>query len=189
MIQAGTASQSQAMPVVRLSQNNLLRLILPVPESAVGRIRPGQEVAVRVPSLSRTFPGRVARFAARVQQSTRTMETEVDVSNPDLTLVPGMYAEVTLRLEKHEGVLAVPLEAVDRGSGSPRVYTVASPGGVIRIVPVALGVETDQRVEIRSGIEEGAIVVTGRRAGLQEGQRVSTGKTTGAGAASPRAKD
>ena len=51
MIQAGTASQTQAMPVVRLSQNNLLRLILPVPESAVSRVRVGETVDVRVPSL------------------------------------------------------------------------------------------------------------------------------------------
>ena len=50
MIQAGTASQSQAMPVVRLSQNSLLRLILPVPESAVPTVHIGQQVEVRVPA-------------------------------------------------------------------------------------------------------------------------------------------
>ena len=57
MIQAGTASQSQAMPVVRLSQNNLLRLILPVPESAVSRVRVGETVDVKVPSLGQDLPG------------------------------------------------------------------------------------------------------------------------------------
>ena len=98
MIQAGTASQTQAMPVVRLSENSLLRLILPVPESAVPTVHIGQPVEVRVPTLNRSFPGRVARFTGKISSSTRTMETEVDVPNPNLVLMPGMYAEVDLTL-------------------------------------------------------------------------------------------
>ena len=97
MIQAGTASQSQAMPVVRVSQNNLLRLILPVPESSVAQVCDRPHRDVRVPALNRTFSGRIARFTDKVQLSTRTMDTEVDVPNPSLTLIPGMYAEVDLR--------------------------------------------------------------------------------------------
>ncbi|MBZ5585989.1 MAG: efflux RND transporter periplasmic adaptor subunit, partial [Acidobacteriia bacterium] len=50
MIQAGTASQTQAMPLVRLSQNSLLRLILPLPGSAVPTVHIGQQVEVRVPT-------------------------------------------------------------------------------------------------------------------------------------------
>src|SRR5579871_3144182 len=76
MIQAGTASHSQAMPVVRLSENSLLRLILPVPESAVPTVHLGQPVDVRVPTLNRTFPGKVIRFADRLSLATRTMDTE-----------------------------------------------------------------------------------------------------------------
>jgi RND family efflux transporter MFP subunit len=168
MIQAGTSSQ--AMPVVQLSQNNLLRLILPVPESSVGRVRVGETVDVRVPSLGRTFPGRVARLAEKVQPSTRTMDTEVDVQNPTLTLIPGMYAEVNLHIAESRGALAIPLDAVDRSTSAARAYVVAD--GVIRIVPVTLGLETDQSVEILSGLKEGDTVVVGRHAGLREGQRV-----------------
>jgi RND family efflux transporter MFP subunit len=171
MIQAGIASQTQAMPVVQLSQNNLLRLILPVPESVVSRIHVGEPLDVKVSSLERTFPGRVARFAAKIQESTRTMDTEVDVPNPTLTLIPGMYAEVKLRLDGRTNVLTVTLDAVDRSGPAPRVYSVTS-AGVIRIVPIATGLETDQRIEVRSGLEEGDTVVVGRRAGLKEGQRV-----------------
>jgi len=171
MIQAGTASQTQAMPIVQLSQNNLLRLILPVPESAVSRVHVGEAVAVRVSSLGRTFPGRVARFADKIQQSTRTMDTEVDVPNPALTLIPGMYAEVNLRVDERKNALSVPLDAVDRSGSSARVYTVL-PVGLIHIIPVVLGLENDQRVEVRSGLQEGDVVIVGRHAGLKDGQRV-----------------
>jgi RND family efflux transporter MFP subunit len=171
MIQAGTASQTQAMPIVQLSQNNLLRLILPVPESGVSHVHVGEAVDVRVTSLGRAFPGRVARFAEKIQPSTRTMDTEVDVPNPTLTLIPGMYAEVNLRTDERRNVLSIPLDAVDRSGSASRVYTV-TPTGILHITPINLGLESDQRVEVTSGLHEGDAVVVGRHAGLKDGQRV-----------------
>jgi RND family efflux transporter MFP subunit len=172
LIQAGTASQTQAMPVVRLSENGLLRLALPVPESAVPLIHLGGPVGVKVSALNRTFPGRVARFEDRVDQSTRTMKTEIDVPNPSLLLVPGMYAEVDLVTEQRNHVLAVPAEAVDGSGDSARVYTV-TPSGTIQIVPVHLGIETARLMEVRSGdLKEGDSVIVGSRAGLKAGSKV-----------------
>jgi RND family efflux transporter MFP subunit len=174
LIQAGTASQTQAMPVVRLSQNNLLRLALPVPESAVPLIHLGGQVDVTVSALNRTFPGRVARFEDKVDQSTRTMKTEVDVQNPSLLLVPGMYAEVDLTTDQRKNVLTVPAEAIDGSGDSARVFTVP-PSGTIEIVPIHLGIESAQRSEVRSGaLKEGDSVVVGSRAGLKQGDKVQT---------------
>lgn len=177
MIQAGTSSQTQAMPVVRLSQNSLLRLLLPVPESAVPRVKIGEPVEVRVPTLGRTFAGRVARFTDRVQTNTRTMETEVDVANPNLVLVPGMYAEVDLTIDRRPDALAVPVAAVDpdsetqAGVKTGRVLVVTDDG---RIEPrkIELGLETANRVEVKTGIHEGEMVVLGNRASLHAGERV-----------------
>jgi RND family efflux transporter MFP subunit len=172
MIQAGTSSQSQAMPVVRLSQNSLLRLMLPVPESAVSRIRMGQQVEVKVPSLEgRSFTGKIARFTNKVTTATRTMETEVDVPNPKLILVPGMYASVDLQLENRPGVLSIPVAAADLTAAAPRVFKVTGENK-IDVVPVKLGLETSSRVEVLSGLKEGDAVVVGARAGLKPGDRV-----------------
>jgi RND family efflux transporter MFP subunit len=172
LIQAGTSSQTQAMPVVRLSENGLLRLKLPVPESAVPLVHLGGPVDVKVSALHRTFPGRVARFEDKVDQATRTMETEVDVPNPKLELVPGMYAEVDLVTEQRKDVLSVPVEALDGSGSATRVFVVRA-SGLIQIVPVHLGIENAQRVEIRSGeINEGDQVVVGSRSGLKQGDKV-----------------
>jgi RND family efflux transporter MFP subunit len=172
LIQAGTSSQTQAMPVVGLSENSLLRLALPVPESAVPLIHLGAPVSVRVSAMNRTFPGKVARFTDQVDRATRTMKTEIDVPNPTLVLVPGMYAEVDLTTAQQQHVLAVPVEAVEGSGDSARVFTV-DPSGAIRIVPVRLGIETAQLIEIRSGdVKEGDSVVVGSRAGLKAGDIV-----------------
>jgi RND family efflux transporter MFP subunit len=186
LIQAGTASQSQAMPVVRLSQNGLLRLALPVPESAVPLIHLGEQVDVMVSALHKSFPGRVARFSDKIDQSTRTMKTEVDVPNPTLVLVPGMYAEVDLVTEQRKNVLAVPVEAVDGSGSSARVFTV-QPSGAIQIVPVGLGIETARQIEIRSGdLKDGDDVVVGSRAGLKDGDQVQPKVIRLAGDSTPK---
>jgi RND family efflux transporter MFP subunit len=173
MIQAGTSSSSQAMPLVRLSQNSLLRLILPVPESAVPTVHLGQQVDVRVPTLKRSFPGKVERFSDKLSLATRTMDTEVDVTNPSLVIIPGMYAEVDLSLDSRHGVLVVPVPAVDVGSDeSSGKVAVVTPENHIEIRKVQLGLQTSTRVEIRSGLKEGDLVVVGSRSGLQPGQEV-----------------
>jgi RND family efflux transporter MFP subunit len=172
MIQAGISSQTQAMPVVRLSENSLLRLILPVPESAVPTIKTSSTVDVSVPSLHRTFKGRVARFSDRVQLDTRTMDTEVDVPNPSLTLIPGMYAEVNLSLEHHKDTLSVPLSAIGGTDTAPLVFVV-TPGNKIAIRRIRVGLETANRAEVQSGLQPGELVVIGNRSQLTEGQLVT----------------
>jgi RND family efflux transporter MFP subunit len=180
MIQAGTASNTQAMPLIRLSENSLLRLTVPVPESAVPTVHTGQHVEVRVPTLNRSFEGRVARFSDKLNLATRTMDTEVDVPNANLMLIPGMYAEVHLTLDRRNGVLTVPVTALDVGNedagprkiGMTGAVTVITPDNKVEIRKVELGLETSTKVEVKSGIAEGDLVVIGSRSGLQPGQEV-----------------
>jgi RND family efflux transporter MFP subunit len=180
MIQAGTSSQTQVMPIVRLSQNSLLRLIVQVPESAAGSVRAGTPVEVRVPSLKRSLVGKVARVADKVETSTRTMSTEVDVPNIDNTLIPGMYAEVAITLRKSPDALSVPVTAIDFESDKKRVIVVNGEG-TLELRHVSLGLETPERAEVIAGLQEGDAVVVGPRSQLRPGQRVKVRMTTEAG--------
>ena len=81
LIQAGTASETQAMPLVELAEDGLLRLDFPVPESAVPEIHVDVPVQVTVDALHETFPGKITRYSGRIDVSTRKMETEVEVPN------------------------------------------------------------------------------------------------------------
>jgi len=186
MIQAGTSSSTQVMPVVKLSQNSLLRLILPVPESAVPEIHAGQEVSVRVPSLNRSFRGKVARLSERVASTTRTMDTEVDVPNPGNILVPGMYAEVKLTLSQQQGALTVPITAVDTAGeeGVGKVYVV-TPDNRIEIRQIQLGLQTATSYQARSGLSNGEIVVTSGRASLKAGTLVRPKLSEGPASGTP----
>jgi RND family efflux transporter MFP subunit len=172
MVPAGTSSTSNGLALVQLSQNSLLRLVLPVPESVVPRIRLGQTVDVRVNALGRTFTGKITRFADTVNTGTRTMDTQIDVPNPSLILVPGMYAEAVLTIEKKPNTMSLPLEGVDPQGHSATVYVVDQ-DRKIQVQKIAIGLETADRVEVLSGLNQGDLVVTGNRRQLSQGQLVT----------------
>lgn len=170
LLQAGTNSSTQATPLVRLSQDDLFRLVIPVPGSYVRYIRVGDLVKVTVPSLNRAFPGKVARFSGDVQEDTRTMHTEVDVPNNDRVLLPGIYAEASITLEHKPKALTIPIQAVNQGAAD--TVDVVGPSNTIEIRPVTLGIQTATDAEVLSGLREGEQVVVSDRGGIKAGQQV-----------------
>jgi RND family efflux transporter MFP subunit len=171
LVQAGTSSSTQALPIAKLSEDDLFRLVIPVPESYVRFIRAGDAVDVRVPSLNRTFPGKVARFSVDVREDTRTMHTEVDVRNPDHVLVPGLYAEAELTLEHREDIPSIPLQAVNHEADRTTAFVVNS-SGVLEDRPVTLGLQTATDAEVVAGLHDGEQVVVSDRSGLKVGEKV-----------------
>jgi RND family efflux transporter MFP subunit len=183
MIQTGISSQTQSMPLVTLAQENLLRLVIPVPESAVSKIRLGSTVEVSVSALGRKFPGKVARFANQLDMATRTMHTEVDVPNPTGEMVPGMYASASLVLNDERNALAIPVQALTRTDDHVSVLLI-NKQNKLEERSVQIGIETPDQVEILSGLNEGDLVVIGNHSQLQSGMVVqpkiiSSAQTTG----------
>jgi RND family efflux transporter MFP subunit len=171
LIQAGTSSSSQAMPLVRLSEVDRLRLVLDVPESVVSQIHVGLPIRVNVGAIKKDFTGKVSRYSDRLQTSTRTMETEVDFANPAGELAPGMYAEARLPLERREAALTIPVEAVSGAEDKASLLVVNSENKLERR-DVALGLETPDRREVVKGLQEGDRVVIGKAGSLRPGDVV-----------------
>ena len=171
LVQAGTSSSTQAMPIVRLSQDDLFRLVIPIPESYVRYIRIGDPVNVHVPSLNRMFPGKVARFSVDVRADTRTMHTEVDVPNPERVLMPGLYAEAEVALDQKDNVPTVPVQALSHEGNKTTVFVV-NRNSELEVRTVQVGLETTSDGEIISGLNEGEQVVVSDRSGLKPGQKV-----------------
>jgi len=166
LVQTGASS----LPVVRLSENQLLRLDFPVSVSYVEDIAVGDPVEIRLEESGRALAARITRFSRRVAMATRTMETEVEVPNPDLKLIPGMYATVVLNVHKRPQALAVPVEALT-GTVNPTVYVVGNDGVIVER-SVKLGIETPSSYEALAGLREGDLVMIGSRAAVHPGQKV-----------------
>jgi RND family efflux transporter MFP subunit len=171
LIQAGTASETQSMPVVQLDEWSKLRLVVPVPESAVPQLQLGSTVQVHVSAMNRDFEGRVARFADALNDETRTMHTEIDVQNSDGTLKEGMYAEAKIILKQQIDALTIPIQALERNNSGGTVLIVDAEGRVEER-EVKLGAESSDRVEILGGLAENDRVVIGNRGEFRAGEKV-----------------
>jgi RND family efflux transporter MFP subunit len=171
LIQAGTTSDTQSMPLVRVSDNYLLRLDFPVDLRYVKDVRVGDQAEVRVESLGgKTFTGTITRSTLRVNEDTRTMITEIEVPNPNLEIVPGMYCRVVLKVQRRPQALTIPVQAVPPGYGA--IVDVVNDKGQIEERPVKLGLETSTDYEVISGLKEGELVLVGSRSQIQAGQKV-----------------
>ncbi len=171
LIQGGTNSNDQALPIVRISQSRLLRLRVPVPEDDVRFVHEGDTLDVRVDAIGRSFTGKIVRFTRSLNFETRTMETEVDVENKDLSISPGMYANTALHLAHVADVVTIPVEALVLNQQKQTVY-VLDGDNRIRIREVEVGLEGSKLAEIKSGLEPGDRVVIGGQDKYQEGEQV-----------------
>jgi RND family efflux transporter MFP subunit len=173
LLPAGTSSSKSDSGLCRLSQNNLLRLVIPVPERAVSDVHVGQTVAVNVSGLNKAFNGKIVRFSDQIDTTTRTMHTEVDVPNPKYELVSGMYASVKIPLHSAANVLTVPVQVVQSTGEGKGGVLVVNPGNKIENRSVTLGLQSATEVEITSGLQENEMVIFGAQGQFKPGEVVS----------------
>ncbi len=173
LLPAGTSSNKGDLALCQLSQNNVLRLVIPVPERAVPDIHLGDSVKIEVSGANDSFAGQIVRFSDQIETQTRTMHTEVQVPNAKYLLVPGMYASVKIPLRSASNVLSVPVQAVEStGSGSGTVLLVNSSNRVEQR-EVKLGIESATAAEILSGLNENDTVIFGEQNQFKVGELVS----------------
>ncbi|HVA01338.1 MAG TPA: efflux RND transporter periplasmic adaptor subunit, partial [Terriglobia bacterium] len=172
LLPAGTSSTKTALALCHLSENDLLRLVIPVPERVVPDIHLGEVVRVKVPVLHKIFAGKVSRTSDQIDLDTRTMHTEVEVANPAYQLVPGMYAYVDLPVQSAAQALAIPIQAVVRSGPGQGTVLVVTPDHTIERRTVQLGIETPNMAEVLSGLREGELVVFSEQASYSPGEKV-----------------
>ena len=173
LIQGGTNSNDQTLPIVRLSQSSLLRLRIPVPEDDIRFVHEGDILHVRVDAINRSFSGKIVRFTRDVNFETRTMETEVDVDNKDLSIAPGMYANTALQLAHDHNVVTIPVEALVMNAQQQETAYVLDSANRIHIRQVQVGLEGSKLAEITNGLQTGDRVLLGGQEKYHEGEEVS----------------
>jgi RND family efflux transporter MFP subunit len=153
MIERGSlVSSGKDSPLFKITSLDSVRVFVQVPQSRVAGIEPGQRAQVAVAEYPGTkFEGRVSRSAGALDSHSRTMNVEVRVPNDDHQLLPGMFASVTLELERAGSSLVVPATALIMGEKGARVATVDKQGRV-RLVSVEIARDRGADVEIANGL-------------------------------------
>jgi RND family efflux transporter MFP subunit len=151
----------------------VIRIQLYVPQDQAFGLAPGVEASVRVPEMPGVeFRGTVTRVASALQPGTRTLQTEIDVPNPDGTLTPGTYCEVQLQIPRKTQSLIVPSEAVifNRNGLSAAVVD----NGIVHIRKLTIVRDRGTSIEVSDGVKNGDQVILNPPVDIVEGQTVTS---------------
>lgn len=163
------SSQKSVATVVR---PGTMRVRLDVPERYLEAIRPGTEVAIAVDPLGgATYAGTIVAASPVVSEKTRTANIEAEVQNADGRLRHGMFARMELVVERHDGALVVPSNAISWEGERQFVYRIAD--GKAHRVPVTTGLRGDIHAEILGGIAEGDLLAVGNLLDIEDGEAVT----------------
>jgi membrane fusion protein (multidrug efflux system) len=147
-----------ASSVLSLAMIATMRTYVYVPQGEIALIKRGTPAKLALQDLpGRTFQGTVARYANSLDLGTRTMLTEIDLKNPRNELYPGMYANVTLELERRHYVLNLPESSI--GDSPQGKYVMVAANGKLHQQEVTVGIVTARSAEIVSGLGGGELVV------------------------------
>ena len=179
---------SQQAPVASVVDISSVRLVANVVEKDLRLVNAGDPASVSVDAFpGETFKGRIARVAPVLDPATRTAEIEIEVPNGDNRLKPGMYARMNVTIESRQGTTLVPKVAVVDYSGTRGVFTMTAENKA-KFVPIEIGIEDSERVEVRKGVAVGDTVVTNGASSLRDndtlvmaGQRGGPGGPGGGG--------
>jgi RND family efflux transporter MFP subunit len=170
LVTSGSTSSTTSLYTV--AQISEIRIFVDVPQRAIA----GMDVGVPAVATSDEFPGRkfegkITRTSHAIDPATRTLHVEVDLENPDLVLMPGMYLQEHFEIT-HRGLLRVPASALMFRSGGPQVAVVTD-DDKINFRDVTIAIDNGDFVEIGSGISANEKVALNLSDQIAEGDKVA----------------
>jgi RND family efflux transporter MFP subunit len=169
LIDAGGAG---SRPLFLLAQADPLRVYVNVPQSYAQLVKSGQAVVVTQGELrGQQFRGEVARTAASIDASTRTMQIEVTLANPDGRLLPGAYVQVALPLPASASLVMSTNTLMFRGEGT--MVAVVDAQGRVALRRVGVGRNFGEDFEVLDGVTDADRVVLNPPDWLADGQDVA----------------
>lgn len=170
LVTAGSSAAGK--PMFSIAQSDVLRIRVDVPQSEAVNIADGQKASILVNERAgHPYTGTVARNASALDRAARTMLTEVEVENRDGSLLPGMYAQVTLTLSAERRSLIVPSSSLVIDQSGMHVVTVTW-NRTLHFAPVTIGKDMGNQIEVLSGIHGSDLLVASPSDLLRDGQSV-----------------
>jgi RND family efflux transporter MFP subunit len=177
LINAGNGGPAQEL--FHLASTAKLRVYVSVPQANSRAAAPGLKCYLTLSEFpGRRFPGELVRTAGAIDPATRTLLTEVDVDNASGELRPGAYAEVHLVIPEGSRALILPVSALLFRSEGLRVGVIRA-AGKAELVPIVLGKDYGNEVEVVSGLSDNDLVISDPPDSLTSGATVQVVKGVG----------
>ena len=170
-VPAATSGSAQNAAIFTVMDYTTVRAQVAVPELEALSIRAGLPVKIGFEAIpGKTFDATVSRAAGALDEATRTMLAEADMPNPDGTFRPGMYANVKIAVEKHTGVVVIPVEALAMEKTNAFVFKIAD--GKAKKTALKLGFNDGASAEVIEGLGDGESVIVVGKGTFTDGQPV-----------------
>ncbi|HEY3347417.1 MAG TPA: efflux RND transporter periplasmic adaptor subunit [Nitrospirota bacterium] len=161
---------SPGRPLMKMVDDNTLRLSATVKEGGLGGIMLGMPVSVRIDALGRDLEGQVEEIIPAADSMTRSFEVRITLPKAE-GLMPGMFGRAKLPSGKRK-MIGIPRDALVEKEGMQGVYTVAR-DGIIRFQLVRAGGEAEGMREVLSGLSGGETVIVGDKSQVREGMKAA----------------
>jgi multidrug efflux pump subunit AcrA (membrane-fusion protein) len=170
LVSAGSVGQPS---LFTLSQSNVLRVKINVPQTYASQIAAGQTAAIVIAEFpGEEFKGQIIREAGAINTASRTLQVEVQIDNKTGRLMPGMYTQVKLAVSRQEPVVLIPADALYVDSAGTRVLALDAQKKV-RFHTVTLGRNLGTEIEIANGLPAGATIIRNPSDSLKDGAAVT----------------
>lgn len=172
MVQSGL-NNSNPQALVELQELDPIRLTIPLPEADAVIIKKGAKALISFPELpGATFDAMVSRLGGALDMSSKTMQIELDIANPEGQIISGMYAKALLKLESREEVYSLPVTTQVLFQDEPFILMVED--SVVIRVPLRKGLASKDYFEVLNGEIKAASMIIEKGKGLvSEGQTVN----------------
>lgn len=169
LVNAGNGGTGQSM--FATARIDSLRLYVYVPQGQAEQVKIGDGVDILRPEApGKPAHGRIVRTAGAIDTTTRTLQVEIRVPNPDRSLLPGAYVEVAFKL-KPDGGLLLPTNTLLFGAAGSRV-AIVGPEGKVRLQAVTVGTDYGRVAEIKTGLHPDDRVIMNPPDTIGDGQAV-----------------
>ncbi len=161
----------QGQPLFKVAEVDVVRVFVNVPQLYAAGIQPGMEALTSIRELPKqTFKGKIGRTSRELDTATRSLLVEVDIPNPDRTLVSGMYAKVSFDVKRQDSPLLVPATAALIDASGTRAAVVKN--GTIHWQKVEIEADLGDKLAIATGLNEGDTIAATPSERLIEGMTV-----------------
>ena len=170
-----SSNMGNADPILTIVATKTMRVVVDVPDRDVLYLDVGDPVKIRFETLGGrgSYEGRIARMAYALNPQDRTLRAEIDLANADGRLRPGLIGGITIHLETKENVIAIPRSAIVMHEGEGPAFCYRVVGGRAVRIPIKIGRNDGERIEVLEGLNEGDIIIAKPDAGLRDGQPVT----------------
>jgi len=155
-----------------IAQTHIVRFFVDVPQTYFQNIQVGIDAEATLPQLpGKIFKGKVTRFAQALDPTARTMQTQIDIDNPDGLLYPGLYGRIKFLLRPDTVNFIIPTTAVIIRSGYPHV-AIVDRDNIVHLSQVQIGRDYGNKMEIVWGLNNGDYIIVLPSDRIHEGVKV-----------------